>query len=808
MAMMRSAQRTLWTVLWTTLAAVLVGVEANGLASIVEEVGSLRHEAVVAWDGQVLEEPSVENELVAWANTQSFIPEDRQSYRGVERAFLLIGVKTSVLHAFPARQAIRETWAEVAWLAQHDVKVLFLGCEPDLSGYDVTQQRKLQDAIALEKVRYGDLLTDELHCRDSYALLLDKVVAFFHYAATRWRFAFAMVTDDDIYLRVDRMVEILEQQNTTGRFYAGNVCSVQNRAPLLPQRDPTEKNYVPHEVYPMTELPPFALGPHYLLSADLVHYISRNRRDLRGFGSVEDVFVGLWLLALQVHPVHLPQFQDLRYALCSVDLVSLASLSPAAIRRVQDNLNQGLSFCAGSTHTGWLKQVSEANLPASSQSKAEWEALEYQWDIAYHHSTRDLELLINFTRPGNESVLQLSYISAYVSFFDLCREIHDQTHAALIPANAPDSQFCHRFRGFLLQIVNEAIINSPTTRPHFSQLLHNLQSRIPDFGFVIGYSLSATYPKVVFQSLFSSIFPHAQLVFFPEVLLDNELKRPPHVFIFSVLDGGCNMGWTQECERTVTMYTNKYPLSKLVMISGEAEDIAEYLPPQIVLVSTIQHVERPGHVYLSHVSASFGERVKHSPEDLLQPSLPTADSASRHFCAYLYANCNRPQREYMYDLLNEFEPVDALGVCQGALKEPNRTRLVGRASEFYNDDAVVIFSEYKFVIAFENARVPGYLTEKIVNALLAGSVPVYFGHSTTVAQLFNPESFIDCGNFPLLRDCAAYVLQVHRSDELYAAYRRAPPIVNRTAFRQHFSWHPAVDNAMMADQLRELFNRV
>ena len=50
----------------------------------------------------------------------------------------------------------------------------------------------------------------------------------------------------------------------------------------------------------------------------------------------------------------------------------------------------------------------------------------------------------------------------------------------------------------------------------------------------------------------------------------------------------------------------------------------------------------------------------------------------------------------------------------------------------------------QFVIAFENSVLDGYLSEKIVNAFLAKSVPIYFGHRDTVLELFNPDAFIDC----------------------------------------------------------------
>ena len=51
----------------------------------------------------------------------------------------------------------------------------------------------------------------------------------------------------------------------TRRFYAGQVWAEHFRKPTLPQRSTTHRNYLPEAVYPMSQLPPFAIGPHYLL---------------------------------------------------------------------------------------------------------------------------------------------------------------------------------------------------------------------------------------------------------------------------------------------------------------------------------------------------------------------------------------------------------------------------------------------------------------------------------------------------------------------------------------------------------------
>ena len=50
----------------------------------------------------------------------------------------------------------------------------------------------------------------------------------------------------------------------------------------------------------------------------------------------------------------------------------------------------------------------------------------------------------------------------------------------------------------------------------------------------------------------------------------------------------------------------------------------------------------------------------------------------------------------------------------------------------------------RFAIAVENSMEPGYVSEKIVNALLAGAVPIVRGGGSFHRIIFAPEAFVDC----------------------------------------------------------------
>jgi hypothetical protein len=57
-----------------------------------------------------------------------------------------------------------------------------------------------------------------------------------------------------------------------------------------------------------------------------------------------------------------------------------------------------------------------------------------------------------------------------------------------------------------------------------------------------------------------------------------------------------------------------------------------------------------------------------------------------------------------------------------------------------------VMQAYKFAIVYENAVVPGYLTEKIFDAFFAGCVPVYHG-APDVLNYIPAETFVDRRNF-------------------------------------------------------------
>ena len=77
---------------------------------------------------------------------------------------------------------------------------------------------------------------------------------------------------------------------------------------------------------------------------------------------------------------------------------------------------------------------------------------------------------------------------------------------------------------------------------------------------------------------------------------------------------------------------------------------------------------------------------------------------------------------------------------------------------------LLTLSRYTFCYAIENEISDSlYITEKILDAMIAGCIPIYLG-STIISKLIDPELFIDLRNFETLTDLDAFLASLSDSD--------------------------------------------
>jgi len=106
----------------------------------------------------------------------------------------------------------------------------------------------------------------------------------------------------------------------------------------------------------------------------------------------------------------------------------------------------------------------------------------------------------------------------------------------------------------------------------------------------------------------------------------------------------------------------------------------------------------------------------------------------KKFCLFISQNFLNPNKERLVNELAKMGPVNHINDF-GLQKE-----------SCYNSNGLLkVFSFYKFVICCENSKTKGYVTEKIFNVLLAGSIPIYDG-APDIERYINNKRFIKCDN--------------------------------------------------------------
>ena len=130
-------------------------------------------------------------------------------------------------------------------------------------------------------------------------------------------------------------------------------------------------------------------------------------------------------------------------------------------------------------------------------------------------------------------------------------------------------------------------------------------------------------------------------------------------------------------------------------------------------------------------------------------------SIRKKFCAAIITNgwwTTDGFRMNFINELNKYKQVDMGG------RYKNNVGPVNNKTEF--------LSSYKFSIAMENTEGDGYVSEKIFDAFLSGTIPIYYG-DYMIDEYFNPEAFILIRGEKDMKQKIEYIKEIDNNDELY-----------------------------------------
>ena len=134
---------------------------------------------------------------------------------------------------------------------------------------------------------------------------------------------------------------------------------------------------------------------------------------------------------------------------------------------------------------------------------------------------------------------------------------------------------------------------------------------------------------------------------------------------------------------------------------------------------------------------------------------PDSTLAKRKFCNFIYSNSGwaDPRRERFYNELSKYKKIDSGGSFLNNIG-------------FRVSDKLEFIKDYKFTIAFENSVVPGYTTEKIIEPMMANSMPIYYG-DPLVAKDFNMKSCVHLRDYQTMEEAIEDIISIDSNETLY-----------------------------------------
>ncbi len=178
---------------------------------------------------------------------------------------------------------------------------------------------------------------------------------------------------------------------------------------------------------------------------------------------------------------------------------------------------------------------------------------------------------------------------------------------------------------------------------------------------------------------------------------------------------------------------------------------------------TCHYLDNPRHLRLPYYALYGPPRPLDKREDDLEKLL----AAKTRFCGFVVTNAGKRKTQKRVDFfhkLSKYKRVDSGGRAfnniGGPLPEGPRGKL-----DFLRS--------CKFNIAFENKALPGYTTEKILEAMWARALPIYWGNPR-VQEEFNPKSFLNYDDFPNEQALIDRIIELDRDDAKYLEVMRQP----------------------------------
>ncbi len=156
------------------------------------------------------------------------------------------------------------------------------------------------------------------------------------------------------------------------------------------------------------------------------------------------------------------------------------------------------------------------------------------------------------------------------------------------------------------------------------------------------------------------------------------------------------------------------------------------------------------------------------------------------FCSFVYSNyLADDRRKILLDKINDYKKVNSGGKYLNNIGGPVQNKL-----EFELN--------HKFSMAIENSCRDGYTTDRIINSLIANTIPIYWGNPA-IGKEFNTKRFINCHEYNSFDEVVQRIKEIDNDDELYLK------IINEPIFAEGYTFTKQLEGFELF--LRNIFDQ-
>ena len=146
------------------------------------------------------------------------------------------------------------------------------------------------------------------------------------------------------------------------------------------------------------------------------------------------------------------------------------------------------------------------------------------------------------------------------------------------------------------------------------------------------------------------------------------------------------------------------------------------------------------------------------------------------FCNFIARGLNGKRAEF-FEKLNKYKIIDTNVKPYMNVNVPGNGGSINGSIKKLN-----FIRDYKFTIAFENSSInkhgDGYTTEKLVEPMVANSLPIYWGN-TRISEDFNTNSILSYFDYNNDEELIDKIIELDNNENLYNDYFKEPFITSK-----------------------------